>query len=293
MNQGDWQPTKRIEEAYRSALKRLLDSFVSIVGPADISDPSGILSAFGSYLGSDVFSELARATASRMVTGLFHDNARDWREAARLGMRTPMVYEALSRELTGPVGDKVRAIVRENARLITSFGQMRVGKGPTFTEELTRFVQEETFKGRRSSAIAEDLIRKYPKATESRINLIARTETSKASTALTRARSENLGLGWYVWRSTKDARVRPAHWLMNRVIVPWAEAPAPEALRGVKSTLGAYHAGDCPNCRCYPEPLLRLDQVMWPCRVYHEGRLQPMTRVRFERISGMEVRRAA
>jgi SPP1 gp7 family putative phage head morphogenesis protein len=293
MIHDDWQPSMRIESSYKKALKGLMNQFVSIVEPLDLADSREILDALREFYGSSFFQEQAFAAASRMITGLFHDGAKSWLEAARMGMRGRELYASLSRELSGPVGDKVRALVRENARLITSFGQMRVGRGPTFTEQVAQFVAQETFKGRRSSAIINDLLRQYPKVAEGRINLIARTETSKAATALTQARCEHLALDWYVWRATRDARVRPAHWLMNRVIVPWSEAPEPEALRGIKSTLGAYHAGNCPNCRCYPEPLIRLDQVKWPCRVFYAGRLQPMTRKGFAQISGMEERYAA
>jgi SPP1 gp7 family putative phage head morphogenesis protein len=293
MTRDDWQPSERIEGAYRESLKKLMNAFISIITPLDLASPEAILKALYDFYGSDFFKEQAYAAASRMITGLFHDGAKDWREAARMGMRGRMIHEGLLTEMRGPVGDRVRALITENARLITSFGQMRIGKGRNLTKQIVDFVQAEQMKGRRSSAIAWDLMRQYPKVAEGKINLIARTEVSKSATALTQARSESLGLNYYVWRSTKDGRVRPAHWLMNRVVVPWADPPAPEALRGVQSTLGEYHAGNCPNCRCYPEPLIRLDQVKWPCRVYHNDRLQPMTRVRFQRISGMEMQNAA
>jgi hypothetical protein len=35
---------------------------------------------------------------------------------------------------------------------------------------------------------------------------------------------------------------------MDRVVIPWGNAPSPERLIGERSTLGSYHAGECPNC---------------------------------------------
>ena len=119
---------------------------------------------------------------------------------------------------------------------------------------------------------------------KSRISLIARTESSKASTALTEARAESLNLPWYVWRTSKDARVRSSHRHMDGVLIAWAEAPSPEALKGLKS-YGTYQAGNTFNCRCYPEPLIYLDQVSWPHKVYHNGTIREMTRSAFKKIN--------
>jgi uncharacterized protein with gpF-like domain len=173
------------------------------------------------------------------------------------------------------------------------FDQTRIGNSRTLAEQVADFVKEESFKGRRASAIAGDLVRQFPKVAESRIAMTARTQVSKASTALARARAENLGLGWYVWRTSREACMRKAQRFMDGILIAWAEPPSPESFLGVASTLGEYHAGDCPNCRCYPEPVVRIDLVAWPAKVYHDGRIQRMTRSRFGRISGMEASRAA
>jgi len=293
MTYDDWEPKKRIEETYRTELQRLADGFVSYLDPLHLIDPMQIIDALRSYFGADAFADLARAAASRMVTGLFVDGAKTWREAARESMRGREIYQALQHELQGPVGVTVRRLVKENAQLITTFDQMRIGNSRTLAQQTANFVNAEAYKGRRASAIASDLRKQFPKVAESRINLIARTETSKASTALTRARSEEMGWGWYIWHAVKDARTRKAHKLLDGVIVAWDDPPAPESFLGLKSNLGHYCAGDCPNCRCYCQPLLRLDRIDWPHRVYRKGIIKPMTRTAFSRISGMEERRAA
>ena len=47
------------------------------------------------------------------------------------------------------------------------------------------------------------------------------------------------------------------------------------------------------NCRCIPSPLLTLDQVSWPHRVYHAGQITRMTRAQFQQLTGIPARRKA
>jgi AraC-like DNA-binding protein len=68
---------------------------------------------------------------------------------------------------------------------------------------------------------------------------------------------------------------------MSGVLVNWNDPPAPETLfprytktgRPYRNTLGSYHAGQAPNCRCYPETIVDLDLVTWPARVYRNGKI--------------------
>jgi len=115
----------------------------------------------------------------------------------------------------------------------------------------------------------------------------------KASTALTQARSEELELPAYVWMTSHDSRVRDSHRNMDGVIVLWRDPPSPEALIGERSTLGHYHVGDCPNCRCTPIVILTLDDVQFPARVYSYGRIKYMMMDEFSRLTRIRERRAA
>jgi SPP1 gp7 family putative phage head morphogenesis protein len=277
----EWSPKRIIEDQYTRALRALVNNFASTYLSQDLpfDDPYDIIGKLQEYAGLDAFKEYAYAAASRMVTGLVVEGARTWREAARESMNGQMIYNYLQQELQGPIGFTVQSIIEENTRLISSFPD-------DLAAVVNNYIQKESFKGRRAGDIAADLKAKFKQVSTSRIDLIARTETSKASTALTRARAEDLGLDWYVWRTSKDARVRPSHRRMDRVLISWAEPASPELLEGIKSTLGFYNAGDCPNCRCYPEPILRISQVKWPAKVYHGGSIDVMNRFEFERLTG-------
>lgn len=278
-----WSPkSQRIEERYAAEIRSLADHLSSMLRSLGAElDPSRASEVLRDYLWDETFADFARAAASRMVTSLWHSSSSTWRAEMRRATRGREMHEALRRELEGPIGVRVRELVEENARLIRNFPE-------EMAQQVTSMMQREWARGRRYEDVLEEVQKRFPELSRNRATLIARTETSKASTALTQARSERLGVGWYVWRTSKDQRVRPSHRKMDRVLVSWADPPSPEELAGIRSTLGRYHAGNAPNCRCYPEPLLRMDQVTWPVRVYAGGGIQRMTRAQFERTKGRE-----
>jgi hypothetical protein len=77
--------------------------------------------------------------------------------------------------------------------------------------------------------------------------------------------------------------VRGSHRLLQGVLVQWSDPPSPEALFHERS-YGHYHAGNTFNCRCYPAPVLNLNTLVWPHRVYAGGAIRMMTLVRFKEM---------
>ena len=70
----------------------------------------------------------------------------------------------------------------------------------------------------RASDIAKIIQDKTKQHSRASARLIARTEVSKTTTALTKARCNNLDIHWYVWRTAEDGnRVRKSHRIMNGV----------------------------------------------------------------------------
>lgn len=211
-----------------------------------------------------------------MVTHLFHDGARDWREAARKGSRGRLVYLLLKKEMARREG--FVAIVDRNSELIKS---MSADVAKKVSWDMARGYSE----GKRPEELMHEVLARWPRLTESHARLIARTETSKASTALTRVRAESAGLRWYVWKTSEDARVRSSHRHMDGVICSWDDPPSPERLVRQKD-YGNYNPGEIFNCRCYPAPLLSYDDVSWPHKVYRNGRIRYMTRAAFKNMNG-------
>jgi SPP1 gp7 family putative phage head morphogenesis protein len=276
MEPKDWTPRQRIENEYRSLIDQLLQKYFTLPDSATLGEITEALVNFGNV--SRLFEDAATYIASRMATQLMVSNARSWREAARIGSRGREIYNALRREMGTRVGVRVDEIVRENAQLISS---IPFDVRESVNGEIARMERE----GLRPEAIANEIRQRVPELTKTRAKLIARTETSKAATALTQARSEDLGIPAYVWETSRDARVRESHMLMQGVIVFWIDPPAPESLARIPSKLGHYHAGNCPNCRCDSYPILRIESLDWPCRVYRQGRIRSMTLARFRALT--------
>lgn len=258
------------------ALKASMQSLEELL--VGLNDPSEILKAIKHFTFSKGFELYAQATATKMVTHLFTDAGRTWRQAARKNSQGRMIYEALQKELNGPIGGAVRHQILRNAEIIKSLPF-------DISNQVTEHIFTESLKGTRTSDIAEQIKAFFPETTKAKAGLIARTETGKTSTALTQARSESLGVNWYVWRTSQDSRVRDAHRLMSGVLIKWTNPPSPEELKGMRKTFGHYHAGEIFNCRCYPEPIIDLDLINWPALVYVGGSIQRMTRKQFENIA--------
>jgi SPP1 gp7 family putative phage head morphogenesis protein len=182
----------------------------------------------------------------------------------------------LRRELSGSVGDRLREIIVENANLVRTV-PLRVATS------LVEEIKEGALAGIRPETMVVEFMSRYPNLLKSRVELIARTESSKAQTALTRVRSELMDIHWYTWRTSQDFRVRSSHEHMEDVLVSWIDPPSPEAIIGAVN-YGTYHAGDTFNCRCYPEPVIEWKYVKFPHKVYYRNAIRMMTWAQFKRI---------
>lgn len=276
MDNNQWEPKRRIELQFKHSLDKIGESILeSIEG---LTDPFEITSVIKSWLHSMTFHQFADRTAEKLVSSVLRSSATTWRIAARENSNGRLIHEALRKELQGQIGGSVATQINRNAEIIKSM-PLDVAR------QVTNYINDETMKGRRAGDIAKDILTKFPNVTKNKAALIARTETSKTSTALTQARCENIGLSWYRWRTSEDGRVRDSHRHMNGVLIKWTNPPSPERLISAKNPPAPYHAGDIYNCRCYPEPVINLDYLEFPVEVYWNGSIIKMTRSQFEKIA--------
>lgn len=269
-----WQPRRRIEKNYRNALMRAMRKLHGYID--SLHDPVEILKRMKQFSISKAFSDYAQMEAMRMVTHLFTDAGRTWRQAAKKNSKGRIIFEALKKEMRGPIGGDIRFQIERNAELIKSLPG-------DIAKHVNEHILSESMKGTRASDIADQIKSYFPHEVKTRANLIARTEVGKTSTALTEARSRHMGVNWYVWNTSEDQRVRKSHRLMDKVLVNWNDPPSPEALAHEKS-YGHYQAAGIWNCRCFPAPIIDLDTIQWPARVYYRGSIQRMSRKQFEKI---------
>lgn len=234
-------------------------------------------SLMAEFQDSQEYSDFVMAAVQRMVTGLSTGNYDTWRKAAKEASKGNQLYRSLLLEMQKGIGSAIYDQIMENANLIRTL--------PTDTaKKVVENITKEAYKGKRASEIARMIEEETSKHSRASAKLIARTEVSKATTALTKARSEDLGLRWYVWRTALDGdRVRKSHRNMEGVLVAWSNPPSPEELVGEPS-VGNYHAGNIWNCRCYPEPLISVEDVHWPHKVYYQGKIQKLSKREFEQM---------
>ncbi len=186
---------------------------------------------------ADIIEPWATAVGEYMLADVNRRNEKAWREHGQdIGRNLGAVIR------NTPVGGVYRGLLKEQVTLIKSIPL-------DAAERAQAMVQKGMLASTRSTTIAKEIL-KQSDIPLWRAKLIARTEVSKSSVALTQARAMAIGSEGYIWRTVGDADVRPEHKAMNGKYVRWDNPPSFKT----EPTLGAYHAGCGPNCRCYPEP---------------------------------------
>ena len=271
-----WRRARSVENEYLKSLYIICDIFKKIAQSSG-NDQQKYIQKMNNFQNSYQYEKFIMSTVKRMVTPLSVDNMRTWRQAARKSTKGKFLYRVLMEELDQGIGQVIDNQVISNASLIRTLPN-------DVAQKVTKNIAEESLKGERARSIEQIIRQETDKHSRASARLIARTEVSKTQSALTQARSEQLDLRWYVWRTALDGdRVRKSHRLMEGVLVNWKDPPAPEELVGEKSA-GHYHAGNIYNCRCYPEPLLDIDDIKWPHKVYRNGQIISMGKRQFEQI---------
>lgn len=276
MKKDDWKTTRLIQDSFLDTLSKLTDLFHYIAFSAG-DDKEKYINDMRNFQNSEPFNSFVYSAVKRMVTPIAVQNMRTWRMAAKKATKNPSLYRMLMSEINQGLKSDIEIQIEENASLIKTL--------PTdVAKKVTKDISDMALKGMRASEIAKVIREQTDKHSRASAKLIARTEVSKTTTALTKARCDNLDLHWYVWRTIEDGdRVRKSHRIMEGVLVNWNEPPSPEALAGEKS-VGNYHAGNIWNCRCYPEPLIEIDDISWPHKVYTNGKIQIMGKMQFKQM---------
>lgn len=231
---------RRLEERYARDLRKIARHVGEIInawaprnGEFDLSKVPGLRAALARY--AEAITPWAETTAGRIIEEIAIREKRSWAEHAKA------MSLSLRQELnSAPTGLATRRILAEHVRLITSL--------PTeAAERVHRLTLQGLETSNRASTIAREIMRSG-EVTQSRANLIARTEVSRTASTLLQARAEHIGSVGYIWRTAEDSDVRPSHQAMQGEFVRWDKPPTLDGMTG--------HAGGLPNCRCYPEPVI-------------------------------------
>jgi len=262
-------PWGRLERLYERELVKLFKSF----SPAALTQ-----SAIRAVALDPKFALAAQAVATRMVAQILNVNAVSWRAAAMKATHSRQIFHALQQELQQTHTRKaINKLIGENAKLIQSIPL-------SLAQKVTGYAEAYAEKGLRGAQLEKDLRSKLAHLTANHIRLIARTEIAKGQTAITQTRAEQLDIQWYQWETSHDTRVRKSHRNMDKVLAHWDDPPSPEALVGEKSA-GKYGPGGIYWCRCAALPIVSLDEISFPARVYRKSHITRMTRAQFEKIA--------
>jgi SPP1 gp7 family putative phage head morphogenesis protein len=149
--------------------------------------------------------------------------------------------------------DQLKSFASENTRLITKMTDEAIG-------EIDGIVQRGISGGRRVEDIAKEIRERF-QVTRRKAKLIARDQVAKLNSQLTQLRQTNLGVSKYVWRTSKDERVRTSHKVMEGKTAVWDDATVyldDKGKRHPRSGIGGVelHPGEDFQCRCFAEPVL-------------------------------------
>lgn len=198
---------------------------------------------------SQAYDEFAKLFALELAKKGLRGQTGVWRkyyEAARAAhyIALPATYNEFELH-------NLSMAVQHNYKMIKSIPTYMM---EIFNHKYTSALIEEVAKGTTSRGSFAKLLAKHG---HKQAKLIARTETAKLQTEITRTRATNLGSVAYIWRSSKDRRTRPSHKEMDGVIVFWrpdSQKPLRDNMRG--------DAGEFPNCRCDAEPIVDIDDIV-------------------------------
>ena len=278
MNYSKWKTIMPIEQSFENAIFKLNSLFQSLANSSN-GNTQEYQRKMDEFQNTEEFDKYINSAVKRMVTPITVLNMRTWRLAAKKATRGNKLYNMLMAEINAGIKSDIENQVHENSLLIKTLPHDVAAK-------VCSEIEKSAFEGKRATTIAQEIRTYTDNYTKASAKLIARTEVSKATTALTKARCDNLDLKWYVWRTSLDGdRVRESHRIMEGVLIRWDNPPSPELLNDEQS-VGNYHAGNIWNCRCYPEPLLDVNDVKWPHKVHLNGQIRSMTKTEFIKLNG-------
>ena len=217
-----WKTSKRLERNYEKILKVIQNQFFQAI--SNKNNANEMINMLKVISRQHSFETYCQEIALKMVTSVYQKTEGNWRKAAEQNTKGREIYEALKKEKQNVLMENViQKLIEQNATLIKTLPL-------DIASDITKYIEKETTKGRRAEELVQEIKIKFPEKTKANAKCIARTEISKAQSALTKTRAEILNIQWYIWRTSQDERVRNAHKHMEGVLVSWKDPPSPEQL---------------------------------------------------------------
>ena len=226
-----WRKSVWIEKRYARQLRDVARQVGRLVGAHDPLRSGGIeamMRALRQY--AELLTPWAEQVGAQTAQQLDRQDWSVWRKQSReIGKG---LMDLIERQ---PAGATLKDFMQRQVHYITS---LPIEAG----ERVQGLAREAMAGGRRPDEITQEILRSG-EVTESRATLIARTECARTASLLTQTRALGIGATHAIWRTSKDAAVRPSHRAMEGTVFDLTEAPLlPDGTRTFP--------GQIYNCRC-------------------------------------------
>lgn len=255
---SDFSRIRNAEREYAQRMRAIARNVQSLirafVHPEDEEIEPTVLNRITRELNkyAETIQPYAESVARRMLSDVQRRDETAWRRLSK------QVGRQLFKEINhAPTGQVVREALERQVHYITSLPREAASRVQALALTGTatgRRAGEIRYPARPPGGLAKDIL-DTGHVTVSRANLIARTETTRAATELTKARADFVGSTHFIWRTARDADVRPTHKKLEGTVHRWDDPPIAE-VNGERHLPGAF-----PNCRCFAEPILPAEIV--------------------------------
>lgn len=234
---------RQINQIYSEVYKKVFNN-KNLAGLAS-GQKSGVYNTVASLNNSQQYEEFAMKFAKALAKKGLASQRGIWRkyfEAARAAH-----YIALPKTFNQYEAQIMSKAVKQNFTMIKTIPDKMI---EIMNHKYTSTLIEEVAKGTLPRGSFRRMLASHG---SKNAGVIARTETAKLQTAILESRATDLGSVAYTWLSSNDKRTRPSHRAMNGVVVFWKHKPLLDKMTG--------HAGEFPNCRCSPNPIMDEDDL--------------------------------
>ena len=217
----------------KQVVRQISSSVKAFAPDGNLEHPEELNIALRKY--SELIRPWAKAVAGKMLARVAQRGESAWFQMGR------EIGRDLRKEIKdAPIGDRMRELLDIQVELITSIPL-------DAAQRVHKLTLEGITKGQSVTNIAKEIMRQN-EVSASKAMCIARTEVARTASVLTQARSEHVGSTHYIWKTSRDADVRDSHRKLHGTVHAWNDPPTTDGL--------TYHAGQGPNCRCYPAPII-------------------------------------
>ena len=234
--------------AYAQVVRRVLAALDSVALDAlagagvRVDAVAGLPRSFRGRVLRWMASLLRRLTSAPVLTRELDDVAAQTNTLSREQWQM-QAKSALGIDLTADpnVSPMLTSFRDQGVGLIRSMGREKIARVRSILDEGA---------GDRVEDIAAK-IREETQATPARAQLIARDQVLKLNNGVTQARHVAAGVTEYVWRTSRDERVRSRHKELEGTTQAYTEPPVVDRRTGRRA-----HPGGDYQCRCTAEPII-------------------------------------